>query len=83
MIPHDGLVMTSFKEFPPGTYEFRKAQALTQHLRNVADLVSVASHVAICSKAPERPWVGLQEWDTAGGLREGQWVSDLDILQLP
>ena len=80
---HKGLVITSFKEFPLGTYEFRKAQALSKHLRSLDALVSTAQRVAICSKAPERPWLALQEWETLGGTREGQWCSDLEIVSLP
>lgn len=77
--PHLGLVVSPFKEFQ-GVYEHHKTQALAEHLRRVADIVSRAQIVRPCPKAPERPWVGLHEWVENSGLRAGQWISDIECV---
>lgn len=79
---HEGFIVTPFRESPPGTYEWRKGQALVKHLRAIIGLVEIAQRVSICDLAPERPWVALQEWETPGGLREGRWLSDLAVVIL-
>ena len=79
--PHEGLIVTPFEEFRR-VYEYRKAQALVTHLRRIANLVEQAETVAICHKAPERPWIGLQEWTSPAGIRLGQWQTDIEIARL-
>lgn len=82
-VPHEGYVVTPFREWR-GSYEYQKAQALAKHLRTMADIVANAQSVKKCSQAPERDWISMQEWVTSyGGLREGQWQSDLEVVVLP
>jgi hypothetical protein len=76
-------VYTQFKEFR-GVYESRKAEALTTHLRDVANIVSVASHVRPCSTCGDASrLLSLQEWETLAGTREGGWLTELDTVRLP
>ncbi len=72
------IIRTGFKEFR-GVYEKHKSEAFAKHLRTVAEEASISQRVRICALAPERPWVGLQEWVNNSGTREGQWVSDIDF----
>ncbi|HEY6018841.1 MAG TPA: hypothetical protein VIY48_02820, partial [Candidatus Paceibacterota bacterium] len=78
----DHVIITPFKEFR-GVYEHRKAKAFASHLRLLAERAELAQSVQVCPKAPDRPWISLQEWITNHGHREGQWGSDIEFVNLP
>jgi hypothetical protein len=73
-------VVTTFKEFR-GVYEHHKAEALARHLRTVADLVDRASGVRPCSKCGDQSrLLSLQEGvSEMGALREGLWLTELEV----
>ena len=71
------MVRTEFHEFR-GTYETYKAESLTKHLRDLADIIGLAQKVE-----PVRR-LELQEWASAtSGKRRGQWVSEFIVEPKP
>jgi hypothetical protein len=74
-------VRTPFSEFR-GVYESRKASALAQHLRDVANIVGLAAKIEPC-RAYDQRLLSVQEWVEMSGQRRGQWLTELLVERLP
>jgi hypothetical protein len=76
-------VRTPFSEFR-GVYESRKASALAQHLRDVANIVGLAAKIEPCRACgDDQRLLSVQEWVEMSGQRRGQWLTELLVERLP
>jgi hypothetical protein len=76
-------VRTGFTEFR-GVYESKKASALAQHLRDVANIVGLAQRIGPCSACGDyRRLLTVQEWTENSGQRAGQWLTEVETEPLP
>jgi hypothetical protein len=75
-------VRTGFTEFR-GVYESRKASALAQHLRDVANIVGLAAKIEPCRTCGDDRLLSVEEWVEMSGQRRGQWLTELLVERLP